>query len=60
MGLGNVWNRALVYFGIAEDDEYWDEEFSAEDSLERSYSDRQRSTSALRPPRRQGGVQGLV
>ena len=40
MGLGNVWNRALVYFGIAEDDEYWDEEFSAEDSLERSYSDR--------------------
>ena len=40
MGLGNVWNRALVYFGIAEEDEYWDEEFSAEDSLERSYSER--------------------
>ena len=40
MGLGNVWNRALVYFGIAEEDEYWDEEFSAEDSLERSYRER--------------------
>ena len=40
MGLKNVWNRALVYFGIAEEDEYWDEEYSAEDSLERSYADR--------------------
>ena len=40
MGVGNVWNKALVYFGIAEEDEDWDEDFSAEDSLERSYSDR--------------------
>ena len=41
MGLGDVWNRALVYFGIAEEEEYWDEEgFSAEDELERTYSDR--------------------
>lgn len=40
MGLGNVWNRALVYFGIAEEEEYWDEDFSAEDELERTYSDR--------------------
>ncbi|MCC6222389.1 MAG: cell division protein SepF [Thermoleophilia bacterium] len=41
MGLGNVWNRALVYFGIAdEEDGYWDEEFSAEAELERSYSER--------------------
>ncbi len=40
MGLKNVWNRSLVYFGIAEDDDYWDEEYSAEDSLERSYADR--------------------
>ena len=41
MGLGNVWNRALVYFGIAEpDDEYWDDEYSAEGELERTYSER--------------------
>ena len=41
MGLGTVWSRALVYFGIAEEEEYWDEEsFSAEDQLERSYADR--------------------
>jgi len=24
MGLGDVWNRTLVYFGIAEDEE-WDD-----------------------------------
>ncbi len=40
MGLGNVWNRALVYFGIAEEDEYLDEDFSAENELERTYADR--------------------
>ena len=39
MGLGNVWNRALVYFGIAEEEQYWDEEFSAENELERTYSE---------------------
>ncbi len=40
MGLGNVWSRALVYFGIAEEEEFWDDEFSAENELERSYADR--------------------
>jgi len=40
MGLGNVWNRALVYFGIAEEEEYWDDDYSAEDELERTYADR--------------------
>jgi cell division inhibitor SepF len=40
VGLGNVWNRTLVYFGIAEEDEYLDEEFSAEEDLERTYADR--------------------
>jgi cell division inhibitor SepF len=41
MGVGEVWNRALVYFGIVEEDEYWDEEaFDAEDELERGYSER--------------------
>ena len=41
MGLGDVWNRALVYFGIVEEDEYWDEDtLDAEDELERNYRDR--------------------
>jgi len=40
MGLGNVWNRALVYFGIAEEDDYWEEDHSAEAELERTYSER--------------------
>ena len=35
MGLGDVWSRALVYFGIVEEDEYWDEEaYAAEEDLE--------------------------
>jgi len=40
MGLGNVWTRALVYFGIAEEDDYWEEDHSAESELERTYSER--------------------
>jgi cell division inhibitor SepF len=41
MGVGNVWNRALVYFGIVEEDEYWDEEaYEAEQELERTYTER--------------------
>ena len=41
MSLGDVWSRALVYFGIVEEDEYWDEEgFAAEEELDRSYRDR--------------------
>ena len=41
MGLGDVWNRALVYFGIVEEDEYWDEEaLDAEEELGRAYDDR--------------------
>jgi cell division inhibitor SepF len=38
MGVGSVWSRALVYFGIVEEDEYWDEEaYAAEEELERTY-----------------------
>lgn len=41
MGLTEMWSRALVYFGVAEEEEYWDESsFSAEDQLERSYAER--------------------
>jgi len=41
MGLGDVWGRALVYFGIVEEEEYWDEEgYEAEQDLERTYQER--------------------
>jgi cell division inhibitor SepF len=53
MGLGNVWNRALVYFGIAEEDEYWEEDVSAEKSLERTYADRPNVRRLHRPRNRQ-------
>lgn len=55
MGLGNVWNKALVYFGIAEEEEYWDEDFSAEEELERSYSDRPNVRRLHRPRRKEEG-----
>lgn len=52
MGLGNVWNKALVYFGIAEpDDEYWDDEYSAEHELERTYAERPNVRRLHRPRR---------
>ena len=53
MGVGNVWNRALVYFGIAEEDEYWDDDYSAETSLERSYSERPNVRRLHRPRQKQ-------
>jgi cell division inhibitor SepF len=49
MGVGNVWNRALVYFGIAEEDEYWDDDVAAEESLERSYRERPNVRRLHRP-----------
>ena len=41
MGFSDVWNRTLVYFGIAEEDEDWDEDgYVTNEELERSYSER--------------------
>lgn len=53
MALGELWNRTLVYFGIAEEDEYWDEEetYAAEESLEQSYRERP-NVRRLTPRRR--------
>ena len=53
MGVGQVWSRALVYFGIVEEDEYWDEEaYAAEEELERTY-DRDRANVRRLSPRRE-------
>jgi cell division inhibitor SepF len=36
MGFSDVWNRTLVYFGIAEEED-WDDELMTEEEVERSY-----------------------
>ncbi len=56
MSFGDLWNRTLVYFGIAEEDEdfYDDEHFAAEESLEQSYRDRP-NVRRLTPRRRSQG-----
>jgi cell division inhibitor SepF len=49
VSFGELWNRTLVYFGIAEEDEeYWDEDgYVTNEELERTYADRP-STSVRR------------
>jgi cell division inhibitor SepF len=41
MGFADVWNRTLIYFGIAEEEDEWDEDgYLTEEDLERTYSER--------------------
>jgi cell division inhibitor SepF len=52
MAFADIWNRTLVYFGIAEEED-WDEDgFVTEEELERTYSDRP-NVRRLAPRRRQ-------
>src|ERR671936_520185 len=52
MGFADVWNRTLIYFGIAEEDEEWDEEgYLANEELERTYAERP-NVRRLAPRRR--------
>jgi cell division inhibitor SepF len=52
VGLAEFWNRTLVYFGIAEEDDDWDEDgYVTEEELERSYRQRP-NVRRLPPPRR--------
>src|SRR5437868_9946534 len=54
MALVDLWNRTLVYFGIAEEEDYWEDEdgYAAEESLEQSY--RERPNVRRLTPRRRG------
>jgi cell division inhibitor SepF len=52
MALGDLWNRTLVYFGIAEEDE-WDDDYAAAEELERSYEGRRANVRRLAPRRRE-------
>ena len=60
MALGDLWSRTLVYFGIAEEDDDWDDEdgFAAEESLEQSYRERP-NVRRLTPRRRGAGLRRL-
>jgi cell division inhibitor SepF len=50
MGFSDLWSRTLVYFGIAEEDDYWDEDgYATNEELERTYNDR---PNVRRLPRR--------
>ena len=52
MGFSDVWNRTLVYFGIAEEED-WDEDgYATNEELERSYQQRP-NVRRLSPRRRQ-------
>jgi cell division inhibitor SepF len=51
MGFSDVWNRTLVYFGIAEDEE-WDEDgVATQEELEREYRSRSSRQNVRRLPR---------
>ena len=53
MGFTDVWNRTLVYFGIAEEDDWEDEDgYLSEGELERNYEQRRANVRRLAPRRR--------
>jgi cell division inhibitor SepF len=56
MGLGDLWNRTLVYFGIAEEyDDAWDDEgYLTEEELEQSYAERPSANVRRLTPRSRG------
>jgi len=42
MGMGDLWSRTLVYFGIAEDEEWDDDAAETNEQVEQSYRRRER------------------
>jgi cell division inhibitor SepF len=57
MGLGDLWNRTLVYFGIAEEyDDAWDDDgYLTEDDLEQTYAERSSANVRRLTPRGRSG-----
>jgi cell division inhibitor SepF len=53
MGLGDVWNRTLVYFGIAEDEDWDDDMTMTSEEVERDYRRRDRANVRRLPRRRE-------
>ena len=52
MGFSDVWNRTLVYFGIAEDEEWDDDGHETQEELDREYRSRSTRQNVRRLPRR--------
>src|SRR5262245_1642888 len=53
MGFADLWSRTLVYFGIAEEEDYWDEDgYATNEELERAYVERDRPNVRRLPRRR--------
>ena len=49
MAFGDVWNRTLVYFGIAEEDDEWDEDgYVTEEELEQQADELTAQQASLR------------
>ena len=47
MAFGDLWNRTLVYFGIAEEEE-WDEDgYATNEQLQESYRQRDRDRKSV-------------
>ena len=40
MGFGDLWNRTLVYFGIAEEDDWDEESYVTDEDVQRTYAER--------------------
>ena len=52
MGFADVWNRTLVYFGIAEEDDDWDEDgYATDEELERDATHDRPNVRRLAPRR---------
>jgi cell division inhibitor SepF len=52
MGFSDVWNRTLVYFGIAEEDD-WDDELMTEEEVEQTYRRDRSNVRRLQSRRRE-------
>jgi cell division inhibitor SepF len=57
MGFGDLWNRTLVYFGIAEEyDDAWDDDgYATEEELEQTYAERPSANVRRLTPRGKKG-----
>ena len=52
MAFADVWNRTLVYFGIAEEEDWDEESYVTDEDLQRSYAERP-NVRRLAPRRRE-------
>ena len=52
MGFADVWNKTLVYFGIAEEEDWDDEGYVTDEDLQRTYAERP-NVRRLSPRRRE-------